>query len=109
MNDGKEPCLKGGDNFIQAFLLSVESQVSTGYGEHYPTEECSEAIFVLITQLICGVIIDGFLIGTFYAKMVKPYRKERGIKFSRNAVVRRHFFFSFDFYCNFEIFISGSL
>uniref|UniRef100_A0A336MQG3 CSON003188 protein n=1 Tax=Culicoides sonorensis TaxID=179676 RepID=A0A336MQG3_CULSO len=43
LNDGKAPCLTGGDTIHGVFMLSMESQVSTGYGEHYPNEECHEA------------------------------------------------------------------
>lgn len=43
LNDGKDACLTGGDTFHGVFMLSMESQVSTGYGEHYPNEECHEA------------------------------------------------------------------
>lgn len=48
----------------------METQVSTGYGERYPTEECPEGIFLLIAQLTIGIIIDGAIIGIVYAKMV---------------------------------------
>lgn len=65
----------------------MESQVSTGYGEHYPTEQCSEAIFLLIAQLVTGVLLDGCTIGIFYAKLVRPPKKPIAGKFSNNGVV----------------------
>lgn len=37
LGDGAEECIRGATNFAGFFLLSVESQVSTGYGERYPT------------------------------------------------------------------------
>lgn len=87
MNEDSEKCFEGADSFIGAFMLSMESQVSTGYGEHYPTEQCSEAIFLLIAQLITGVLLDGCMIGIFYAKLIKPPVKPIDGKFSKSAVV----------------------
>lgn len=33
LGEGAEECFRGSFNFIGFFLLSVESQVTTGYGE----------------------------------------------------------------------------
>uniref|UniRef100_A0A336MVW0 CSON008155 protein n=1 Tax=Culicoides sonorensis TaxID=179676 RepID=A0A336MVW0_CULSO len=87
LNDGKAPCLTGGDTIHGVFMLSMESQVSTGYGEHYPNEECHEAIFLLIAQLVCGVLLDGCLVGIFYQKMIRPTKYTKAVRFSKNAVI----------------------
>lgn len=68
LGEGKEECVRGAVNFAGFFLLSVESQVSTGYGEKYPTEECPEAIFLLIVQLTIGIVIDAAMVGIVYVK-----------------------------------------
>lgn len=62
LGEGREECVRGAVNLAGFFLLSVESQVSTGYGEKYPTEECPEAIFLLIVQLTIGVAIDAMMV-----------------------------------------------
>lgn len=87
LNEDQEKCFEGADTFVGAFLLSMESQVSTGYGAHYPTEQCSEAIFLLIAQLITGVLLDGCMIGICYAKLIRPPKQVIDIKFSNNGVV----------------------
>lgn len=77
LGEGSEECFRGCFDFAGFFLLSVESQVSTGYGTRYPTEECSEAIFVLIVQLVFGVVIDATMVGTLFTKvkfLVKSYQ-----------------------------------
>lgn len=86
LGEGREECIRGARDFTGFFLLSVESQVSTGYGEKYPTEECPEAIFLLIVQLVIGVIIDAAMVGIVYVKIIRP-PKYTNYKFGRNAVI----------------------
>lgn len=86
LGEGARECVRGAFNFAGFFLLSVESQVSTGYGEKYPTEECPEAIFLLIIQLTIGVVVDASMVGIVYAKMIRPPKHEDFI-FSRKAVI----------------------
>lgn len=86
LGEGAEECIRGAINFPGFFLMSVESQVSTGYGEKYPTEECSEAIFLLIVQLVFGVVVDATMVGIVYTKLTRP-PKYADFKFSRKAVI----------------------
>lgn len=86
LGEGREECIRGARDFTGFFLLSVESQVSTGYGEKYPTEECPESIFLLIVQLVIGVIIDATMVGIVYVKIIRP-PKYASYKFGRNAVI----------------------
>ncbi|KAL7044751.1 hypothetical protein ACKWTF_002042 [Chironomus riparius] len=84
--NGHIPCIVEAKSFAGFFLFSVESQVSTGYGTWYPTEQCPEAIFVLIVQLIIGLVIDAAVVGIFYVKIVRP-PKYADFKFSKRAVI----------------------
>lgn len=86
LGEGAEECIKGATRFSGFFLLSVESQVSTGYGTWFPTEECKEAIFLLIVQLVFGVAIDATMIGIVYTKLTRP-PKYADYKFSKKAVI----------------------
>ena len=86
LGEGSEECIRGAINFAGFFLLSVESQVSTGYGEKYPTEECPEAIFLLIVQLTIGVAIDAMMVGIVYVKAIRP-PKYSDFKFGMKAVI----------------------
>jgi hypothetical protein len=80
------PCIIGAKTFSGFFLLSVESQVSTGYGTWYPSEECSDAITALIIQLIVGLVIDAAIVGIVYQKLTRP-PKYSYQEFSKHAVV----------------------
>lgn len=52
------PCVANLDSFAAAFLYSVETQHTTGYGSRTPTAECTEAILLLCIQSIIGVMIQ---------------------------------------------------
>lgn len=51
-----QPCLVGVHSFTTAFLFSVETQHTIGFGTRATTEECPEAIFILCLQAIAGKI-----------------------------------------------------
>lgn len=58
-----------------------------GFGERYPNEECPEAVFMMIAQIVVGIGIDGTMIAIIYAKLTRPPRKPSDLKFSRKAVI----------------------
>uniref|UniRef100_A0A3Q3PY68 Uncharacterized protein n=1 Tax=Monopterus albus TaxID=43700 RepID=A0A3Q3PY68_MONAL len=64
-------CVSNVDSFTAAFLFSVETQTTIGYGYRYVTEECPIAVFMVVFQSIVGCIIDAFIIGAVMAKMAK--------------------------------------
>lgn len=57
-NSSWTPCVSSIDGFASCFLYSVETQHSTGYGSRAPTSECTEAILLVCTQSILGVMIQ---------------------------------------------------
>lgn len=86
MGEGREECVRGAFDFTGFLLLSIEQQVSTGYGVRYPTEECPEAVFLLIVQLMIGAVIHGAMVGAIYVKAIRP-PKYATLKFSDKAVI----------------------
>uniref|UniRef100_A0AAG5DV68 Potassium channel inwardly rectifying transmembrane domain-containing protein n=1 Tax=Anopheles atroparvus TaxID=41427 RepID=A0AAG5DV68_ANOAO len=87
LGDGSKPCVEGTTSFIGFLLFSVETQVSTGYGVIVPTEECPEAFFLLLVQIVFGLVIGGAMVGVVYAKMIRTPKRSYEIKFSRRAVI----------------------
>ncbi|XP_019770346.1 G protein-activated inward rectifier potassium channel 3 isoform X2 [Dendroctonus ponderosae] len=81
------PCLVGVHGFTSAFLFSVETQHTIGFGTRATTEECPEAIFVLCIQAIAGVMIQAFMVGVVFAKLSRPKKRTQTLLFSRNAVI----------------------
>lgn len=72
---------------VEAAQVNSQLQTTVGFGERYPNEECPEAIFLFVAQIIFGIAIDGTLTGIIYAKLTRPPRKPYALKFSRKAVI----------------------
>ncbi|XP_050079151.1 ATP-sensitive inward rectifier potassium channel 11-like [Anopheles maculipalpis] len=87
LGDGNKPCVEGTASFTGFLLFSVETQVSTGYGVIVPTEECPEAFFLLLVQIIFGLVIGGAMVGVVYAKMIRLPKRSYEMKFSKRAVI----------------------
>lgn len=87
LSHGAQPCVNAVKGFAGYLLLSIETQVSIGFGLRYPNEECPEAIFLMMLQLIIGVILEGAMVGIVYVKMVRPDKRCFDRKFSKKAVV----------------------
>uniref|UniRef100_A0A8C6TUR5 Potassium inwardly rectifying channel subfamily J member 2a n=1 Tax=Neogobius melanostomus TaxID=47308 RepID=A0A8C6TUR5_9GOBI len=83
----RRPCVSNVSSFTAAFLFSVETQTTIGYGYRSVTDECPMAVFTVVFQSIIGCIIDAFIIGAVMAKMAKPKKRNQTLVFSRNAVV----------------------
>ncbi|CAJ1053497.1 LOW QUALITY PROTEIN: ATP-sensitive inward rectifier potassium channel 12-like [Xyrichtys novacula] len=89
-DDEKEewrPCILHIQGFIGAFLFSIETQTTIGYGFRCVTEECPIAVVTVVVQSIMGCIIDSFMIGTIMAKMVRPKKRAQTLLFSHHAVI----------------------
>ncbi|XP_066515320.1 ATP-sensitive inward rectifier potassium channel 12 [Hoplias malabaricus] len=82
-----KPCLQHVEGFVGAFLFSIETQTTIGYGWRYVTEECPVAVVIVVIQSIVGCIIDAFMIGTIMAKMARPKKRNQTLMFSNNAVI----------------------
>lgn len=80
-------CVNGVDSFTTAFLFSIETQHTIGYGSRYTNEECPEAIFVMCVQSITGVMIQCFVVGFVFAKLSRPKKRSQTLMFSRNACI----------------------
>ncbi|XP_069023967.1 ATP-sensitive inward rectifier potassium channel 12-like [Embiotoca jacksoni] len=85
--DDWRPCILHIQGFIGAFLFSIETQTTIGYGFRCVTEECPIAVVTVVVQSIVGCIIDSFMIGTIMAKMVRPKKRAQTLLFSHHAVI----------------------
>ncbi|XP_077448145.1 ATP-sensitive inward rectifier potassium channel 15 [Stigmatopora argus] len=89
LSSNHTPCLENVKTFTGAFLFSLESQTTIGYGFRYITEDCPLAIFTLVAQLVITGLAEIFVTGAFLAKLARPKKRAETIKFSRCAVVCR--------------------
>ncbi|KAL0994484.1 hypothetical protein UPYG_G00122850 [Umbra pygmaea] len=81
------PCIMNVQTLTGAFLFSLESQTTIGYGFRYITNECPLAIFVLVLQLVTTGLAEIFVTGAFLAKLARPKKRAETIKFSKWAVI----------------------
>lgn len=81
------PCLMNVQTLTGAFLFSLESQTTIGYGFRYISEECPLAIFTLVAQLVITGLAEIFVTGAFLAKLARPKKRAETIKFSQSAVI----------------------
>ncbi|XP_054611285.1 ATP-sensitive inward rectifier potassium channel 15 [Dunckerocampus dactyliophorus] len=89
LSSNHTPCLENVKTFTGAFLFSLESQTTIGYGFRYITEDCPLAIFTLVAQLVITGLAEIFVTGAFLAKLARPKKRAETIKFSQSAVVCR--------------------
>lgn len=89
LNSSHTPCVTNVQTLTGAFLFSMESQTTIGYGFRYISEECPLAIFTLVAQLVITGLAEIFVTGAFLAKLARPKKRAETIKFSQSAVICR--------------------
>ena len=80
-------CLDNIKTWTEAFLYSVETQQTIGYGTRELTPHCPEAVILLLLQTITGMILDALLLGLVFAKISRPGKRATTIIFSENCVI----------------------
>lgn len=75
------------NDWTTAFLFSVETQQTIGYGSRAITTQCFEGIIVLQAQSVLGDFLDAFLLGLTFAKMSRPRDRAKTVKFSSSATI----------------------
>ncbi|XP_059806609.1 ATP-sensitive inward rectifier potassium channel 10-like [Hypanus sabinus] len=80
-------CVENMRSLTAAFLFSLESQTTIGYGYRYISEQCPAAVLLLVAQLLLTTLLEVFVTGTFLAKAARPKKRASGVRFSRQAVV----------------------
>ncbi|BES98724.1 Inwardly rectifying K channel [Nesidiocoris tenuis] len=83
----REPCVTEVRDMLSAFMFSVETQYTTGYGSRTPTTQCPEAVFLLCAQNIVGMLLQSSSLGVIFAKLARPKARTQAIKFSEKAVI----------------------
>ncbi len=86
-NIDSEPCVENVRGFTAAFLFSMETQATIGYGFRGMTENCMVAIIVVTVQDVFSCLIDTIIIGIVVAKMASARKRAQTVGFSSCAVV----------------------
>lgn len=82
-----EPCVYEVRSFTAAFLFSLETQTTIGYGSRGMSENCMLAIITVTIQDVISVFIDTFVIGIVVAKMASARKRAQTVGFSNTAVI----------------------
>ncbi|KXJ11888.1 G protein-activated inward rectifier potassium channel 3 [Exaiptasia diaphana] len=80
-------CIEKVDSWTSAFLFSLETQTTIGYGGRQVTPHCPEGVILLIFQCIIGLLISTTMLGLIFAKLSRPHLRRRTVKFSNHAVI----------------------
>ncbi|XP_053312198.1 G protein-activated inward rectifier potassium channel 2 [Spea bombifrons] len=81
------PCVDNLNGFVSAFLFSIETETTIGYGYRVITDKCPEGIILLLVQSVLGSIVNAFMVGCMFVKISQPKKRAETLVFSTNAVV----------------------
>ncbi|KAG9348616.1 hypothetical protein JZ751_002354, partial [Albula glossodonta] len=81
------PCVNNLNSFVSAFLFSIETETTIGYGYRVITDKCPEGIFLLLVQSVLGSIVNAFMVGCMFVKISQPKKRAETLVFSSNAVI----------------------
>ncbi|XP_056152731.1 inward rectifier potassium channel 16 [Lampris incognitus] len=82
-----DPCVYEVRSFTAAFLFSLETQTTIGYGFRGMSENCMVAIIIVTIQDVISCFIDTFVIGIVVAKMASARKRAQTVGFSNSAVI----------------------
>ncbi|XP_030010413.1 ATP-sensitive inward rectifier potassium channel 1-like [Sphaeramia orbicularis] len=85
--DGHVQCIDNVNGLTTAFLYSLETQTTIGYGGRALTGHCAGTVALIIIQSLIGVFINCFMCGVILAKISLPKKRAKTVTFSDTAVV----------------------
>lgn len=86
-DEGWTPCVENLNSFVSAFLFSIETETTIGYGYRVITEKCPEGIILLLVQAILGSIVNAMMVGCMFVKISQPKNRAETLMFSHKAVI----------------------
>uniref|UniRef100_A0A087YQN9 Potassium inwardly rectifying channel subfamily J member 1a, tandem duplicate 4 n=2 Tax=Poecilia formosa TaxID=48698 RepID=A0A087YQN9_POEFO len=81
------PCVDNVVGLTTAFLYSLETQQTIGYGGRAITAECPGAVTLVIIQSLLGAVINCFMCGIILSKISLPKKRAKTVTFSEMAVI----------------------
>ncbi|XP_040907843.1 ATP-sensitive inward rectifier potassium channel 1b [Toxotes jaculatrix] len=85
--DGHIQCIDNVNGLTTAFLYSLETQTTIGYGGRALTGHCAGTVALIIIQSLIGVFINCFMCGVILAKISLPKKRAKTVTFSNTAVI----------------------
>lgn len=87
--DEEAACVFNVYDFTTAFLFSMESETTIGYGNRGINTKCPHAIMALSVQCIVSAIFDTWIIGIVYQRFARPDARSKTTLFSKEAIITR--------------------
>lgn len=84
---GPSVCVSGVHDWTTAFLFSIETQQTIGYGTRAITVNCPEGTIIIQIQSLVGLILDAFMLGLTFTKLSQPRERMKTVMFSDYAVI----------------------
>ncbi|XP_046554443.1 uncharacterized protein LOC124263781 [Haliotis rubra] len=81
------PCVENIQSYASAFLFSIETMTTIGYGYRFVTEACPGAYLGVIAQSILGAALQFALAGLVVAKVRRSKKRSGTILFSKVACI----------------------
>ncbi|XP_067672965.1 uncharacterized protein [Haliotis asinina] len=81
------PCVENIQSYASAFLFSIETMTTIGYGYRFVTEACPGAYVGVIAQSILGAALQFALAGLVVAKVRRSKKRSGTILFSKVACI----------------------
>nr|AAH92004.1 Zgc:113361 [Danio rerio] len=82
-----KPCVYSVNDLTYAYLYSLESQATIGYGNVYVTDQCPAGVALITIQMLIGLLISIFWCGIVMTKITLPKKRAKTITFSESAVI----------------------
>ncbi|XP_053300397.1 inward rectifier potassium channel 16-like [Pleuronectes platessa] len=86
-DNDNEPCVYNVRGFTGAFLFSMETQATIGYGFRGTSVHCIVAIILVTVQSVFSCLLDTIVIGAVVAKMASARKRAQTVGFSSCAIV----------------------
>ncbi|XP_068600947.1 ATP-sensitive inward rectifier potassium channel 1-like [Brachionichthys hirsutus] len=80
-------CVDNVNGLTTAFLYSLETQTTIGYGGRALTGHCAGTVALIMIQSLIGVFINCFMCGVVLAKVSLPRKRAKTVAFSDKAVI----------------------
>lgn len=80
-------CVDNVHGLTTAFLYSLETQTTIGYGGRALTGHCAGTVALIVVQSLIGVFINCFMCGVILAKISLPKKRAKTVTFSDKALI----------------------
>ncbi|XP_029654515.1 inward rectifier potassium channel 2 isoform X2 [Octopus bimaculoides] len=81
------PCIESVHSFTTAYLFSIETMTTIGYGSRYVSEECPGAVLGVLFESILGAAMQAAFCGLVIAKVKRGKKRSCTILFSKVACI----------------------